>query len=65
MDETLELVDQYIDKFLASDFTIIKINDEKYPNTILKKRLQERIRERGIRKMIAYVFMNALYLEKL
>ncbi len=65
MDETLKLVDQYIDKFLASHHTIIKINDEKYPNKILKKRLQERIRERGIRKMIAYVFMNTLYLEKL
>ena len=65
MDETLELVDQYIDRFLSSDHNIIKINDEKYPSTFLNKRLQERIREREIRKMIAYVFMNTLYLEKI
>ena len=65
MDEILELVDQYIDRFLASDHSIIKINDEKYPNKFLKKRLQGRIREREIRKMIAYVFMNDLYLEKI
>jgi hypothetical protein len=65
MDETMDHVDQYIDKFLASHHTIIKINDEKYPNTFLKKRLQERIKERGIRKMISYVFMNILYLEKI
>ena len=65
MDETLELVDQYIDRFLASEHSIIKINDEKYPNKFLKKRLQERIKAREIRKMIVYVFMNALYLEKL
>ena len=64
MDETLELVDQYIDRFLSSDHTIIKINDEEYPSTFLNKRLQERIREREIKKMIAYVFMNTLYLEK-
>lgn len=61
----MELVDQYIDRFLASGHTLIKINDEKYPNTFLKKRLHERIRERGIRKVIVYVFMNDLYLEKL
>jgi len=64
MDETLELVDQYIDRFLSSDHNIIKINDENYPSTFLNKRLQERIREREIKKMIAYVFMNTLYLEK-
>jgi hypothetical protein len=65
MDEVLMLVDQYIDKFLISDHTIIKIKDEKYLNMILKKKLQERIREREIRKMIAYVFRNTLFLEKL
>jgi len=65
MDEVLMLVDQYIDKFLISDHTIIKIKDEKYLNMILKKKLQERIREREIRKMIAYVIRNTLFLEKL
>ena len=65
MNEILDLVDQYIDNFMDSDHTIIKINDEKYPNKFLKKRLQERIREREIRKLIAYVFMNDLYLEKI
>jgi hypothetical protein len=65
MDETLELVDQYIDRFLSSDHTIIKINDENYPSTLLNKRLQARIRERGIRKLISYVFINTLYLEKI
>ncbi|MBT4425248.1 hypothetical protein HOC87_12935 [Candidatus Bathyarchaeota archaeon] len=65
MDETLELVDQYIDRFLSSDHTIIMINDENYPGTFLNKRLQARIREREIRKLISYVFMNTLYLEKI
>jgi hypothetical protein len=65
MDETLELVDQYIDRFLSSDHTIIKINDENYPSTLLNKRLKARIREREIRKLISYVFMNTLYLEKI
>ena len=65
MDETLELVDQYIDRFLSSDHTIIKINDETSTSTLLNKRLQARIREREIRKLISYVFMNTLYLEKI
>ena len=38
---------------------------DQYIDKFLKKRLQERIREREIRNLIAYVFMNALYLEKL
>jgi len=61
----MEIVDQYINKFMDSDHTLIKITDENYPNSFLKKRLQERIRARGMGKMIAYVFMDDLYLEKL
>jgi len=61
----MEIVDQYINKFLDSDHTLIKIKDENYPNIFLKKRLQERIRARGMGKMIAYIFMDDLYLEKL
>ena len=65
MDEAREHVDQYIDKFQASDHTLIKINDEKYPNMFLKKRLQARISEREISKLIVYVFMDTLYMEKI
>jgi len=65
MGEIVEIVDQYINKFMDSDHTLIKIKDENYPNTFLKKRLQERIRARGVAKIIAYVFMDDLYLEKL
>ncbi len=65
MNETLEFVDQYLDNFMESDHTIIKINDENLPSTFLNKWLQKRIKERRINKLIAYVFMNDLYLEKL
>jgi len=36
----MEIVDQYINKFIDSDHTLIKIADEIYPNSFLKKRLQ-------------------------
>lgn len=59
------VADEYIDKFIASDLSIVKINDDNYQRMALREALITRINKRGLRNLIAYTFMNYLYLEKL
>ena len=57
--------DEYIDKFMSSDLSIVKIKDENYPSNFLRKALQQRIKKRGMTNLIAYTFLSDLYLEKI
>ena len=57
--------DEYIDKFMSSDLSIVKIKDENYPSNFLRKALQQRIKNRGMTNLIAYTFLSDLYLEKI
>lgn len=57
--------DEYLDKFLDSDLNLIKISDEQYSDRALKEALNAKIKERDIRNVITYVFINGLYLEKI
>lgn len=56
--------DEYLDKFLGSELTIIKIKDDEFSESMIKKALQARINERQLRNLTVYSFMNGLYLEK-
>ena len=65
MDEDIKVVaDDYIDKFINSDLSLIKISDEKYSRMELRNAISERLIERKINTITAYTFMNGLYLEK-
>jgi hypothetical protein len=64
-EEITQIVDEYIDRFIASDLAMIKIKDEKYPKSLLKKYFLVRIKERGITTITSYIFVNELYLEKI
>ena len=57
--------DEYIDKFMLSDLSIVKIKDENYPSNFLRKALQQRIKDRDLSNLIAYTFLSDLYLEKI
>ena len=63
--EINEEADKYIDRFIESELTLIKINDEKYPKMKLKEALTNQLRERNLTQIIAYSFMGGLYLEKI
>jgi hypothetical protein len=64
-EEFTKIIDEYIDRFIASDLAMIKITDENYPKKLLKKYLLARIKERCLSKITSYIFMNELYLEKI
>ena len=64
-EEITKIVDEYIDRFIASDLAMIKIKDEKYHKSLLKKYFLIRIKERDINNITSYIFMNELYLEKI
>ena len=55
-EEIDRIVDEYLDKFISSDLVLI--------NT-LKRVFLERIKEREIKKVTSYIFLNELYLEKI
>ena len=59
------VVDEYLDKFIASDLVLIKIKDEDYPISSLKRVFLERIKEREIKQVTSYIFLSELYLEKI
>jgi len=61
----IAVFNEYIDKFMSSDITIVKIKDENYPSNVLRKALQQRIKDRGMTNLIAYTFLSDLYLEKI
>ena len=61
----IAVFDEYIDRFMSSDITIVKIKDENYPSKFLRKALQQRIKDRGMTNLIAYTFLSDLYLEKI
>ena len=64
-EEINKVVDEYLDKFIASDLVLIKIKDEIYPINTLKRIFLERIKERDIEKITSYIFLQELYLEKI
>jgi hypothetical protein len=64
-EEIRNIVDEYLDRFLASDIILIKIKDQSYPINTLKRVFLERIKQRDIDNVSAYVFLNELYLEKI
>ncbi len=57
-------VDDYLDGFLASNHSLIKIDDAEYPLDALKTAFLERIAERQIQDVAAYIFLKKLYLER-
>ena len=61
----IAVFDEYIDRFMSSDITIVKIKDENYPSKFLRKALQQRIKDRDLSNLIAYTFLSDLYLEKI
>ena len=61
----IAVFDEYIDRFMSSDITIVKIKDENYPSKFLRKALQQRIKDRGMTNLIAYTFLSDLFLEKI
>ena len=63
-DEINATADEYIDKFIVSDLSLIKISDNMYSRMELRHALISRINERGLGNLTVYTFMNALYLEK-
>jgi hypothetical protein len=62
--EIIELVDDYLDRFLVSNHELIKVKDDKYPMNTLKKIFLNRIKERNLHNITSYTFMKELYLEK-
>ena len=64
-EEIDRIVDEYLDKFISSDLVLIKIKDELYPTNTLKRVFLDRIKERDIKKVTSYIFLNELYLEKI
>jgi len=66
MNEKIDkIVDEYLDKFIDSDLVLIKIKDEDYPINSLKRVFLERIKEREIKQVTSYIFLQELYLEKI
>ena len=66
MNEKIDkIVDEYLDKFIDSDLVLIKIKDEDYPNNSLKRVFLKRIKEREIKQITSYIFLQELYLEKI
>jgi len=60
-----EKIDEYIDKFIASDLVLIKIKEENYPINSLRRIFLQRIKERKIENITSYTFLGELYLEKI
>lgn len=56
--------DDYLDKFIDSELSMIKIDDDEYSQSDIKRSLQTRISERNLHNLTVYSFMNGLYLEK-
>lgn len=64
LSEDIEVFNEYLDKFIASDLTLIKINDVRYSSNFLRKGLVDRIEARSLSKINVYTILNELYLEK-
>lgn len=64
-EEVEEVIDEYLDRFIASEIVLIKIKDEKYPMNTLRRVFLERIKERELEGITSYIFMKDLYLEKI
>lgn len=63
--EMTEKIDEYIDKFIASNLVLIKIKEEDQPINSLKRIFLQRIKEREIVNITSYTFLGELYLEKI
>lgn len=64
-EEIKDIVDEYLDRFLSSDIILIKIKDQNYPINTMKRIFLERIKEREIDNVSAYIFLNDLFIEKI
>ena len=64
-EELVKTVDEYLDKFISSDLVMIKIKDENYPPESIKRMMLNRIKERNLEGVTAYMFLKELYLEKI
>jgi hypothetical protein len=64
-EQDIAIFDDYIDRFMLSDLSIVKIKDDNYPSNFLRKALQQRIMDRDLSNIIAYTFLSDLYLEKI
>ena len=64
-EEVEEVIDEYLDRFIASEIVLIKIKDENYPMNTLRRVFLERIKERELEGITSYIFMKELYLEKI
>jgi len=64
-EQDIAVFDEYIDRFMSSDLSIVKIKDENYPSNFLRKALQQRIKDRGMTNLIVYTFLSDLFLEKI
>jgi hypothetical protein len=64
-EQDIAIFDDYIDRFMLSDLSIVKIKDDNYPSNFLRKALQQRIKDRDLSNIIAYTFLSDLYLEKI
>ena len=64
-EEISKVADSYIDKFIATELTLIKITDETYTLLEMKKALTRRLVERDLNIITAYTFLGAPYLEKI
>ncbi len=63
-EQDIAVCDEYIDKFMSSALSMIKIKDESYPSNFLRKALQQRIKKRGLTNLTTYTFLGELYMEK-
>ena len=63
-EEDVAIFDEYIDRFILSDLSLIKITDENYSRNFLRKALQQRIIDRGLINLIAYTILSELFMEK-
>jgi hypothetical protein len=64
-EEMTEKIDEYLDKFIASEHVLVKVKEEHQPINSLKRLFLERIKERGITNVTSYTFLGDLYLEKI
>lgn len=64
-EEIEKVVDEYLQKFIASDIVLIKIKDDNYPINTLKRVFLERIKEKALNNVTSYIFLKELYLEKI
>ena len=64
-EEMTDKIDEYLDKFIASEHVLVKVKEEHQPVNSLKRLFLARIKERGLTNVTSYTFLGELYLEKI